>query len=185
MKYCIQCGKEFPGVGDICPECLKTIQQSAPSSLTLSPPQSSFADCQYEKPPTCIEECTNQDKVTSSLWSWSATVESIGKVLCILIIFGGILAAFNSSMIETGINSYTGETKTEFSGRVFGTVAVTYIIYAVAEYCVYRTVALLIAALARITQSSRTTARLQEYEIRHRITQYDKGLTQSAKDEGR
>jgi hypothetical protein len=92
-----------------------------------------------------------------------------GKILLVIIIFGGNLLSFASSTTSVyHAASYSMEAyySDDFSPALFFTNLFTYLIYAFVEYCVYHVLALLIASLARIVQSNRTMARLAELQAR-------------------
>lgn len=140
--------------------------------MALEKTRTMFDDCANEPTPTSIEECTNQDKVTVNLWKWAGKLEILGKILMIIIIIGGILISFSNAMVNTEVvTDYyrkTTETETSFEFTLFLTNLMTYAVYAIMEYCIYHVIALLIGSLARIVQSTRTTARLAEFEARNR-----------------
>lgn len=138
--------------------------------MALKKTKTMFDDCAVEDAPTSIEDCTNQDKVTVNLWKWASKLETFGKILLFIIIFGGILLSFASSTKSVYHEaSYVTEAyySDDFSPALFFTNLFTYLIYAFVEYCVYHVLALLIASLARIVQSNRTMARLAELQARN------------------
>ena len=164
-KRCSKCGKVFSGVGDVCPECTRTASQNAqtaPARLTLSG-SSMFEDSMNEPSPKTIEDCTAPDKLTQSLWNWAKNLEKYGAMILVLILIGGIITALSNAKT---VADYTGEQ--EFSTALFLASFFNTIIYAVLEYLVYHVLALLTASLARIVQSTRTTARLAEWTARNR-----------------
>lgn len=132
--------------------------------MTLEKSKTMFDDCAIEAPPTCIEDCTNQDKVTINLWTWARRLELLGQILLALIIIGGVVLSLTNSYVVTDV--LEGDKK--FSIALFFTNLLTYTIYAIVEYCVYHVLALLVGSLARIVQSNRTTARLAELEARNK-----------------
>ncbi len=124
--------------------------------------QGQFSDCQFEAPPTSVEECVNQDKVTATLCQWPSQVQSLGRALLLLVILGGTVASYGSAMVTNNSGNK------EFTPLLFIASFLTYLLYAVGIYIAYNVTSLLIAALARITQSNRTMARLAELEARQR-----------------
>lgn len=132
--------------------------------MALEKSKTMFDDCANETTPETIEDCVNQDKVTTNLWNWARRLEIFGKILLALIIIGGILISFSDA--NTVAEVVDGEA--EFQVKVFLVDMLTYVIYAFVEYCVYHVVALLIGSLARIVQSNRTVARLAELEARNK-----------------
>lgn len=164
-KRCSKCGKVFSGVGDLCPDCTRTASQNTPASsakFTLNG-SSMFEDSMNEPSPKTIEDCTVPDKLTQSLWSWAKNLEKYGAMILALILIGGIITAFSNAK---SVADYTGEQ--EFSTALFLASFFNTIIYAVLEYLVYHVLALLVASLAWIVQSTRTTARLAEWTARNR-----------------
>lgn len=132
--------------------------------MALEKTKTMFDDCAIEAPPTCIEDCTNQDKVTVNLWTWAHRLEVLGQVLLALIIIGGLFISFSNAYAISSALEGAGK----FSAKIFFTSIISYVIYAIVEYCAYHVLALLVGSLARIVQSNRTMARLAELEARNK-----------------
>ncbi len=163
-KRCSKCGKAFSGVGDVCPECTKTASQAAQTAsaqLTLGGP-SMFENCMNEPAPRTVEDCTAPDSLTRTLWNWAKNLEKYGAMLLVFILVSGIISAWSNAKNTADIMGGNG-----FSAALFLSSFLNTIIYAILEYLVYHVLALLVASLARIVQSTRTTARLAEWTARN------------------
>lgn len=119
---------------------------------------------------TCVSDCLKPDSITDNLWTWAERLEKLGKILFWIIIISGIVFAIATSIVTKEVvkgtyYQYT-DTETTFSFDVFLMSIVQTALYAFIEYCSYHVLALLIGALANITQNTKTTARLTEYVAR-------------------
>lgn len=117
----------------------------------------------YSKP-ISVEDSVKTDRVINNLWCWCSRIETLGMVLFLILIIIGVITAVISGFETIGIN-YSGKPKVEFN---FGTFIVNLInsaLYAFIEYCAYHIIALLIGALASITQHTKATAKLLEYQL--------------------
>ncbi len=117
-----------------------------------------------------INDCLKPDSITDNLWVWAERLEKLGKILFWIIIISGFVIALSTSIVTTEVvkgtyYQYT-DTETSFSFGVFLTSVVQTALYAFIEYCAYHVLALLIGALANITQNTKTTAKLTEYVAR-------------------
>lgn len=163
-KRCTKCGKTFTGVGDVCPDCTRAASQAAQAAsaqLTIGG-TSMFENSMNESAPKSIEDCTSQDSLTKTLWSWAINLEKYGAVLLVIIFVGGVITAWSNAQVITNAAG-----STEFSAPLFIAAFINTIIYAVLEYLVYHVLALLVGSLAKIVQSTRTTARLAEWNARN------------------
>ena len=163
-KTCTKCGKTFSGVGGMCPDCTRSASQqaqAAASQFSIAG-TSMFENSMNESVPQTIEDCTAQDGLTKTLWRWAINLEKYGAVLLVIIIIGGLIAAWSNAQV---IVNAAG--KTEFSAPLFIAAFFNTIIYAVLEYFVYHVLALLVGSLAKIVQSTRATARLAEWNARN------------------
>ena len=115
-----------------------------------------FSNSSKKPTPKNLEECMDTSLVTSKLWSWSDWIERVGTILCALIIILGLIISI--------ANSITTEKVESFSFVVLLTSLITWGFYAFFEYCAYRTLALLIAALASIVQDTKISARVALYK---------------------
>ena len=163
-KKCTKCGKVFTGVTEVCPDCTNKAFQSvtAPSAQLSTGGKSMFASSMNEFIPNTIEDCTAQDALTKTLWNWAINLEKYGAVLLVLILIGGLIYALANAMVVTNAAGTT-----DFSIPLFIAAFFSTIIYAVLEYLIYHALALLVASLAKIVHSTRTTARLAEWNARN------------------
>ena len=124
---------------------------------------------------TSIDDCLKPDGITDNLWDWAERLEKLGKILFWIIIIFGFVIALSTSTVTTEVEkgyyyTYT-DTETTFSFEVFLTSVVQTALYAFIEYCAYHVLALLIGALANITQNTKTTAKLTEYVARKTLNE--------------
>lgn len=122
-----------------------------------------FKEAEKHVTPISLEDSVKTDAVIRNLWSWSSSIESLGKFLFWAIIIIGVITAVTSSFYEVS-SVYNYRTETKFDWGMFFLQLVDTALYAFIEYCVYHVVALLIGALASITQNTRATARILEYK---------------------
>lgn len=122
------------------------------------------AESKKHKTPKSLAECLKPDLVTNTLWSWAERLEKLGKILFYLVIVSGIIVTLTASItfVEVEYYSWT-ETETHFSFEAFLIGIFDTALYAFIEYCAYNVLALLISALANITQSTKVAARILEY----------------------
>lgn len=108
-----------------------------------------------------IAECVKVDPISNELWSWAENTEKWGKFLFYALIIYGFISSIVTSIIMDEFGDFES-----WNFVMFITNILQYALYAYIEYIVYRTIALLIASLATITQNTRVTAKLTEYKIR-------------------
>lgn len=126
--------------------------------------------------PKALTDCTKQDPTVSNLHAWAERLETLGKALFIIIIVIGIISTF-----VDGVTTYEYLEAIDPFGRdrqqladagieipnVFDVVVSSIIrwsLYAVLEYCAYHVFALIISALASITQNTIITANVSLYD---------------------
>lgn len=109
---------------------------------------------------TSIDECVKTGPVSEELWGWSMWCDKIGKILFWVMIIWGIIT---SIIVGITVNKYGG---TKFSFNLFISELIQRIIYAWLEYIIYHIISILISSLATITQNTRVTAKLTEYQLR-------------------
>ncbi|MGN0576145.1 MAG: hypothetical protein ACI4J2_08950 [Ruminococcus sp.] len=144
----------------------ESVHSSVRTNSFIQPSKTMFDNCAVEQPPTSIEDCTKQDAVTINLWTWARRLELLGQILLALIIIGGVIISWADSYIITDV--VHSEYEREFSFSLFFVNIFHYTIYALIEYCSYHVIALLVGSLARIVQSTHTTARIAEFEARNK-----------------
>ena len=101
--------------------------------------------------PHSLQECYQTDAVTRNLWVWCERIETWGRRLCILLAIIGVI-----SIISTGI--IAAEYSLVETDPLFVLVAeeiFAWALYCFLEYCAYHVLALLIASLATIVQSTK------------------------------
>lgn len=132
-----------------------------------------FSDHIKKAVPHKLDDCIKPDNVSTNLWTWCERLENWGKILFIIILICGIIAT-----ISTAVETY--QLFDEFSGysermlleygielpSLFESICLSLLrwaLYAFLEYCAYHVLALLIGALATITQNSAITANIALY----------------------
>lgn len=123
-----------------------------------------FRETAKHKSPVSVEDSVKTDKVISELWSWCSGVETLGMILFVILIIIGIITSIIAGFEPDG-TSYYGEVKYKFNFGTFFINLIDAAICAFIEYCIYHVVALLIGALASITQHTKATAKLLEYQL--------------------
>lgn len=123
-----------------------------------------FRETAKHKSPVSVEDSVKTDKVISELWSWCSGVETLGMILFVILIIIGIITSIIAGFEPDG-TSYYGEVKYKFNFGTFFMNLVDAAICAFIEYCIYHVVALLIGSLASITQHTKATAKLLEYQL--------------------
>lgn len=120
-----------------------------------------FKRAAKRKIPKSIDDCTEVDPVSEELWGWAESTERLGKILLGVYIAYGILSAIMGAFIVDNYGSPEG-----FDFMLFIPEIVKCIICGILISILYHLIALLIASLATITQSTRVTAKLAEYRTR-------------------
>lgn len=107
--------------------------------------------------PQNLSECTREDATATNLHYWSERLESWGHFVFIFLIVIGIFS--------TVIDTYTVAQADEEMALVtcFSSI-IEWGLYAFLEYCAYHVLALLISALASITQNTIITANVSLYD---------------------
>lgn len=114
--------------------------------------------------PKTLSECTSPDATASNLHIWSERLERLGKILFWLLIILGTLFAILSSVETVEVPGYYySKSKTTFHFEIFLSSMLQIGIYAFIEYCAYHVLALLISALACITQNTIISANVALY----------------------
>lgn len=127
--------------------------------------------------PRSFNDCTKPDNVSTNLWAWCELLESWGKVFFWIIIIFGVFATINAA-IETQnlidiigadnvaqIREFYIEMGVEIPSMTEAIInsLLQWALYAFLEHCAYHVLALLIGALATITQNTAITANVALY----------------------
>lgn len=123
-----------------------------------------FKETSRHVKPISVEDSIKSDRVIDNLWSWCSRLETLGFVLFIILIIIGIITSIISGFETVGI-TYSGKPEYKFNFGTFFVNLMGSALYAFIEYCAYHVIALLIGALASITQNTKATARLLEYQL--------------------
>lgn len=136
-----------------------------------------FSGNQRKPTPKSLAECKAPDETSSNLWIWAERLETWGKVFFVILIIWGVISAIVSAVEaqevidylkdEFGImyEHYAKEAGIEIPSvaDIFFNELITWAFYAFLEYCTYHVIALLVAALATITQNTRIAANIALY----------------------
>ncbi len=120
-----------------------------------------FNESQKHITPTSLEDSVKTDRVIKNLWSWASGLETLGMILFVAIIVIGVITAVISSFEV--VNSYSYKSEYEFNWGMFFLKLIDCALYAFIEYCAYHVIALLVGSLASITQNTKATAKIIEY----------------------
>ena len=105
------------------------------------------------KIPKSLNECTARDEIVCSLYLWAERLENWGGILFVLMIIWGAISSIAATLALIDVNE-------DAMLITFISSAVTWALYAFIEYITYHALALLISALASITQSTLVTAKV-------------------------
>lgn len=119
--------------------------------------------------PTSLAECTREDATVSNLHLWAERLETLGKVLFIILIVVGIIATIAEGIttaeyfeeMESSVSKYELAAAGIELPSVLDVVVSSILkwsLFAYLEYCIYHVMALTISALASITQNTMITA---------------------------
>ena len=107
--------------------------------------------------PKTLAECTQRDATVTNLHIWAERLESWGQILFVILIIIGIISTITDTVTMADIDE-------DMAFMTCITSAITWGIYAFIEYCAYHVLALLISALASITQNTIISANVALYE---------------------
>ena len=110
-----------------------------------------------ESAPKSISDCVKMDPLSQNLWHWASRLETLGKIFFWGIVFFG--------MLETIAILSDAAPDKRFS--LLLSQLIKFFLFAFCEFCLFRVLALLIGALASITQNTKATAKLSEFAIRN------------------
>lgn len=128
-----------------------------------------FSDHIKKQIPKYMNECLQPDPVSANLWMWSERLEKWGKILFWAIVVFGIITSITAAIVTEDIVSKIGyniETKTvtSFKFDLLFLSILEFGLYAFLEYCAYHALALLIGALASITQNTNISTNIALYK---------------------
>lgn len=127
-----------------------------------------FSNKTEKQIPKTLNDCVKADATVANLHTWAERLERWGKFLFwILIVIGVISTIFDTiDARDRGIDE-------ELFVGVILTSAMSWALYAFIEYCAYHVLALLVSALASITQNTIISANvaLLEASQHHKFTE--------------
>ncbi len=103
--------------------------------------------------PKTLNECIRTDSTVSNLHAWAERLERWGETLFVILIVVGVIATIIEAAALVDVNE----------DMIFPTIVtsiITWGLYAFIEYCAYHVIALLISALASITQHTMISANI-------------------------
>ena len=116
-----------------------------------------FSNKSKKTVPQTLSECIQEDATVTNLHGWAERLEKWGSTLFIFLIIIGIIFTISNTVEIADIDD-----EMVFSTLI--TTAATWGLYAFIEYCTYHVLALLISALASITQHTIISANVALYE---------------------
>ena len=116
-----------------------------------------FSGKQEKHIPKTLSECTRSDATVDNLHAWAERLENWGAIFFVVLIIVGII----STVVET---IQVADVNEDMAFSTFLTSAITWGVYAFIEYCAFHVLALLISALACITQNTMISADVALYE---------------------
>ena len=118
---------------------------------------SMFSRPNEKKIPQKLSDCTQTDNTADNLYTWAETLARLGSFLLVALIIVGVLSTITDAAAIAEVDE----------DLIFSTVLTSIAkwgIYAFIEFCVYRVLALLISALATITQNTVVSANVALYK---------------------
>lgn len=115
-----------------------------------------FSNKASKRMPQTLSDCVQPDPTVSNLHLWTERLENWGHILFCIIVVIGLLVSFYVASLAAD-EAYSDEKVIAFVFAFFLT-ALPWALCAFLEYCGYHATALLISALACITQSTIITA---------------------------
>ncbi len=126
--------------------------------------------------PKDLKDCYKTDSITQNLWGWCERLEKWGYILCVIMVFAGIIAIISNAvetaqlLDEYNIDTYEIRELMAEEGikvkSVFEVVVediIKWSLYCFLEYCAYHILALLIGSLATIVQHTKISANIALY----------------------
>ena len=106
-----------------------------------------FSNKTEKKIPKTLNDCVKPDATVANLHTWAERLESWGKFLFKALIVIGIISTIFDAVEVSDVDE-------ELILGAIITSATSWALYAFIEYCAYHVLALLVSALASITQNS-------------------------------
>ena len=113
--------------------------------------------------PNTLEECTNTGKTVSDLYHYALHLEKCGKFLFVILIIVGIIFTVVETVSLIDVNE-------ELIIPTLISSLLSWSFYAVIEFFVYHVLAMLIRALASITENTMITANIALWEASKKET---------------
>ena len=116
-----------------------------------------FSGRNNKRIPQTLHDCINPDSTVTNLHFWAERLENWGQILFGVLIVAGVISTIIDAIAASDIDE----------GMVFPTIItsiLTWGLYAFIEYCAYHVLALLISALATITQNTIISANVALFE---------------------
>jgi hypothetical protein len=125
-----------------------------------------FSNKTEKQIPKTLNDCVESDATVANLHSWAEWLESWGKFLFRALIVIGIISTIFDAIEAADVSE-------ELIVGAIITSAISWALYAFIEYCAYHVLALLVSALAIITQNTTISANvaLLEASQHHRFVE--------------
>lgn len=133
--------------------------------------------------PKSLSECTKPNATVDNLHSWSEKLEKWGKILFVVILILGVIVTVTEMIKTQELRQEYRHAMEEYvelpsEVEILFNKLLTWGFYALLEYCAYHVLALLISALAFITQSTNISANVALY-VAANNPDTNKGSTQT------
>lgn len=116
-----------------------------------------FSGKSNKQVPKDLKECLRSDSTVTNLHNWAERLENWGQILFVIIVIVGVITTIISTVEMADVNE-------DLMFTTFLSSAITWALYAFIEYCAYHVLALLISALATITQNVIISANVALFE---------------------
>ncbi len=107
--------------------------------------------------PKNLKECLRSDATVTNLHNWAERLENWGQILFVIIVIVGVITTIANTVAMVDRDE-------DMMFVTFLTTGITWALYAFIEYCTYHVLALLISALATITQNTIISANVALFE---------------------
>ena len=117
-----------------------------------------FSYVKERKIPKTVKDCCKADILVNNMRDWSKNLESWGAGLFAALIIIGIISTIVESVKIADVDA-----EIVFVAIVLS--AIKWVLWAIVEYCVYHSLALLLATFASIVQSTRFSSDIELYKL--------------------
>ena len=142
-----------------------------------------FGGKREKRVPETLNDCIRPDGLSLNLRAWAQRTEKIGQILLVCLVIIGII-----DTVSIGVTTYqelnimgnaSDEAVVATCFAIIGNI-LWFVLYILIEYGIFRAIALLIAALARIVENTTISANLKIYKAKINFPQ---GFTEEIETE--